>query len=113
MVGFTVPSQLLGITFKADKSVSLRFATGELTSEEKVAISDHQLSQGWLLYSENPIQEEEIPKRMADTGGKTASQRLRGVMFLNWKQHGEKGVFQNYYNEKMEKLIDLYKEKLD
>lgn len=113
MIGFTVPSQLMGITFKSDKSVSLRFSTGELTSEEKVSISDYQLTQGWLLFSENPIQEEEIPKELAETGQKTSSQRLRAVIFLLWKQRGSEGDFSHFYASQMEHLIDLYKEKLE
>lgn len=111
--GFSVPAQLMGVNLKADKSVGLRFTTGELTSEEKVSISDYQLEAGWLLFAENPIKDEEIPKELAETGQKTQSKRLRDVLFVLWKQNGEQGAFQNFYNEKMEKLINLIKDKLE
>jgi len=113
MSGFTCSAQLMGITLKVDRSASLRFTTGELASEEKVEISNHQLNSGWLLFSENPIQEEEIPKELADTGQKTSSQRLRAVIYLLWKQRGSEGDFSHFYASQMEHLIDIYKQKLE
>ena len=45
--------------------------------------------------------------------GKTPSQRLKNVLFVNWKNNTENfQSFEQYYKFKMEKLIDFYKSKL-
>ena len=46
--------------------------------------------------------------------GKTPSQRLRGVLYVNFEQANEGyKTFTDYYNAKMEKIVNHYKEKLD
>jgi len=45
---------------------------------------------------------------------KTPSQRLRGVLFIWWKQSGEQGQFEDFYRNKMEEFINYIKqEKLE
>lgn len=43
---------------------------------------------------------------------KTPSQRLRAVLFVWWQSLGAKGNFDQWYAEKMEKIIDGVKTKL-
>ena len=44
---------------------------------------------------------------------KTQSQRLRNVIFILWKQEGEKGDFKTFYKQKTEEIIQHFKNKLD
>jgi meiotically up-regulated gene 157 (Mug157) protein len=38
---------------------------------------------------------------------------LRAVLFILWRQAGEQDNFETYYNQTMEKLIELYKSKIE
>ena len=70
--------------------------------------------QGWLLFSPNTIQEENIPDEKAELDeGKSPSKRLRSVLFILWKQRGKQGDFETYYRAQIERLIDQIKEKLE
>lgn len=50
---------------------------------------------------------------MDDPIKKTASQRLRGVLFKYWESLGSNGEFEEFYQEKMEVFIAHVKTKLD
>lgn len=50
------------------------------------------------------------PQRMEHE--KSPALRLRNVLFLLWKQQGEKGNFEVFYQASLEKLINQVKEKL-
>ena len=72
----------------------------------------------WICMS--PEQSEaDVPENMGsvELGAKTAGQRMRSVMFILYKQEtgNQKyvGTFDNFYNERMEKLIQLLKDKID
>ena len=43
---------------------------------------------------------------------KSPSTRLRGVLFILWKQGGQVEPFESYYATQMEKLIEHYKTKI-
>lgn len=113
MKGFTCPAILTGITHKVDKSLSVRFTTNELDHDEKIKISEHHMTMGWLLFAENPVQEEEIPKENSDVSPKTQSERLRNVLFVLWNQKGKEGEFKDFYRTKTEEVITHFKNKLD
>lgn len=102
-----------GFGSKADGSASLRFATQELKPEDFVVLSTALNKFGWLVFKDNPISIEELPTEQAEDKNKTPSKRLRATLFILWKQEGEHGDFENFYREKMEKLINMVKTKLD
>ena len=70
-------------------------------------------SEGWLLFSENTIEKEEIPEDDAEVDTKTPAQRLRSVLFVRWKQLGEPETFRIYYDKAVEHFINSVKEKLE
>lgn len=96
-----------------DGGMSLGFHTKEVDAEEKLQILNFFNQTGWLMFSEDQIQDTEIPTKDSDFDGKTPSQRLRGVLFVLWKRLGQKGDFEQFYKEKMEAFINLIKNKLD
>lgn len=113
-----LPVQLNPISRRADKSVKLSFITRELTPEEILTAMSLEGSEMWLCLA--PEQSEaNVPENMGavEIGQKTAGQRMRSVMFILYKQDTENqkyvGTFDNYYNEKMEKLIQLLKDKIE
>ena len=104
----------MGVVRKvSDKTMNLRFNTDESSSEELAIWDGFAGMTGYLAFSLDNIQEEDIPVEDTEFQTKTPSQRLRGVLFVKWTQEGEKGVFQDYYNTEMEKIINHYKNKLD
>ena len=103
---------------KKDRSVSIRFTTDlEQSTEEFMEIDKMLNSRGILYYSDKG----ELTQSEIDTldnvdielEGKSKSQRMRSVMFLLWKQDGEVVEFKKYYSDKMERIIDQIKSKLD
>lgn len=111
---FVVPAVFAGINRKVDRSLSLRFVTSrEVSAEDFVLIDSYFQREGWLVFAENQIQEEDIPTQLAEVEAKTPAQRLRSVMFVYWKQLGEEGDFEDFYRKNIEKIIEQIKSKLD
>lgn len=72
----------------------------------------------WICLAPEQKDAEEIPEDMGavEIGEKTASERLRSVLFVWFKQEVEAkryiGLFENFKREKMEKIIETIKGKL-
>lgn len=100
---------------RKDGSASISFDTRELNSEELFSIMSLRNSEGWLCFAPNEG-ELVVPDDKAEVEGKTPSERLRAVMYVWYKQEVEAqnytGLFENFKNEKMEKIISTIKEKL-
>ena len=74
-------------------------------------------TEGWLLFQPSEIpKEEELPKN-SDLQNKSHSARLRGVLYILFKKASENGKFvgawESYYSERMEKIIQQLKDKID
>ena len=115
---FILPASLNPISRRKDKSVKLSFETRELTPEETIGLMALEGAEMWLCMSleENNL---EIPEDMGtvELGDKTPSERLRNVLFVWYKQEVEKGkyvgIFENFKKDKMERIIEGVKSKLD
>lgn len=72
-------------------------------------------SEGWLCFAPNQ-QDLEIPEEDAEVDQKSASERLRSVLFVWYKQETEAGryvgLFETFRKERMEKIIEGVKSKL-
>ncbi len=102
--------------FNKDGSCTLSFTSGtEIKDEETIYLlnAGRRDELGWLLWSPNPHQIEDLPKEQAEENQKTYAQRLRATLFVYWQQQGSKGNFETLYAEKMEKFIDRIKSELD
>ena len=101
---------------RKDGSVSLSFDSRELNAEEIYSIMAMRHAEGWLCFapSENEI---EIPEEQAQVDEKSPSERLRNVMYVWYKQEMEAGrfvgLFETFRKEKMEKIIETVKSKLN
>lgn len=102
--------------FNKDGSATLSFTTAqELSDDETMYVlnAGRRDELGWLLWSPNKFQTDHLPKEQAPEGNKTPSQRLRAVLYILYQQEGAKGDFEAFYNNRMEKLIEVIKAKLD
>jgi hypothetical protein len=102
-----------------DKTIKITFETNELDPNQLVELAKHIQRFGWLAFKEDMFKEDEKEllkslKSEYQEQGKTKSQRLRAVMYKNFEQDslGYK-VFDDFYNRKMEELINHFKSKLD
>ena len=113
-----LPVQILPPSLKKDGSATIKMETRELSADEIMLILGARNTEGWMLYSNNDdIKETDIPKTDAEIdGGKTVSQRLKDVLYVLWKQRQQEGkvtgVYDVFYREQMEKVIDQVKKLL-
>lgn len=111
-----LPSIINPPRIRKDGSCSLSFDTRELSAEEIFTIMQMRNSEGWLCYAPNE-EALEIPDERAEVDEKSASERLRNVLYILYKQKTEKGeyvgLFESFRKEKMEQLIEFVKKKLD
>lgn len=112
-------AQLDNYNNRKDKSITLRFITGEKTPTEIAEIHSMLDSFGYLAFkSQNELTSNEIEQLdNLDTdlydSPKTQSQRLRNVLYLNYQQD-DRGYhdFKDYYKSVTENIIQHYKDKL-
>ena len=95
----------------------MSFETRELSPEETISLMALEGAEMWICMS--PEQSEaDVPEDMGtvEIGDKTPSERLRNVLFVWYKQETEAGkyvgIFDNFRKEKMEKIIEGVKSKL-
>ena len=109
-----LPAYFTGFSSKSDGSAGLRFATQEISSETFAELKNNLNTFGWLLFKENDFTIDDIPEEDADENIKSPSKRLRAVIYVLAQQEKiPKAQFESYYREKMDKLINWVKGKLD
>lgn len=115
MKGFEVRAFLTRSSSRKDRGVGLSFTSSMEVIDKDVAIIHKCLGkEGWLLFSEDEITEEDIPKQPATDESKAPSQRLRAVLFKIFIQTGgKKEEFEFFYRDKMNEIINHFKAKLD
>ena len=104
---------ITGIRAKVDRSLGLSISTPELSTDQKVLFMELQGINTNIVITPLDSKPEGLEKIDGDLETKTASQRLRAVLFVLYKQEGEKGTFEDFYKLHMEKLIDFIKGKLE
>lgn len=111
-----LPSQINPPRLRKDGSAALSFDTRELTAEEIFTIMSMRHTEGWLCFAPN---EEglDIPDTPAELDEKSPSERLKAVLFVWYKQETTAGrfvgMFDTFRKEKMEKIIEGVKSKLE
>jgi hypothetical protein len=96
-----------------DRGMRIRLETNEISDEEKLMLLKFDGTFGWILFSPNAFKDTDLPTEQAEDKNKTPSKRLRSVLFIRWKQLGEKGDFETFYRDSIEKIINRIKETLD
>jgi hypothetical protein len=110
-----LPAQINPPRLRKDGSASISFDTRELTAEEIFTIMSLRHSEGWLAFAPNE-NEIVIPKDNAEVDEKSASERLKNVLYVLYKQETEAGrfvgLFETFRKERMEQLIEVVKKKI-
>jgi hypothetical protein len=114
-----IAAQLENYRSLKDKSLKITFETNELNPQELLGIAECLGSFGYLAFKKEPFASSEQEKiESLETGynakEKTPSQRLRGVLYVNYQKDNEGfDTFTRYYDFQMEKITNHYKSKLD
>lgn len=114
-----IPAILSSYSSLKDKTLKLVFETNEPNPEQLTKIALLSQKFGFLAFKNDELKQSEtdilnsLESDYKETG-KSRSQRLRAVFFRRWEQKNEGyKVFEDYYNAKMEVLIEHFKSKLD
>ena len=106
----------------ADGTLSVNIHTQELPDETMMRVFSLRKCPGMVLISSDDIskaEQEEVEKFTTDFEvgkTKTASQRLRAVLYRVWEQEGQpRGYtdFPVFYESQMERIINKYKSTLE
>lgn len=116
-----IPCELIGSQTKSvTKTTKLTFESQESVPTDLIArITQLVGKTGWLVFlaEERPIDALDVvalpPVQWEEEGNKSPSQRMRAVIWRLWEKNGKQGEFDEYYKSKMNKLIEVLKEKLD
>jgi hypothetical protein len=115
---FQLPAILTRYTSMNDRGERLTFETNELSPEQSANVRYSFQKVGYLAFSPDPFATQELDEmdkirvEFTDTG-KPPSQRLRAVLYRLWEQTPEGYKTSNdFYNAKMEILINHFKDKL-
>jgi len=113
MKAIRTEAQFTRFSSRADGSIGFGGCTPEMSSNEKVALFDlHNVLCEVLIYPKD-AKDAEVLEVRKEMEGKSPASRLRAVIFILWKQAGEKEAFELFYSQIMEKVISWVKLKID
>lgn len=96
---------------RADGSVGFRGSGPEMSASEKVALMELHGLNVKLLITPSDFEPESKVVVDRDLRSKTPSQRLRSILFIQWKQkttHGD--TFDEYYAKRMNDICEAEKQ---
>lgn len=117
-----IPATITKVVTMSHRSVRLTIDSQEEVGPDVMSrLMDSYEKIGWFCFlaEKRNIKPEEIanlPEIKDETDTKSPSQRLRGVLFIEWgaksAAYKEQYPFEVYYRGQMEKIIEVRKEKL-
>jgi hypothetical protein len=103
-----------GFKTLSDGMLKLGFCVEDLDEESQRDLFGMRKQTGWLVFAPSPlgvvIPDEPPPEFRAD---KTPSQRLRACLRVLWEHSEKKLDWPDFYQNKMEKLIEWVKAKIE
>lgn len=107
------PAIISKITTMVDRSIKITLETPELESKSMAEIFDLRDQEGWCLLDTHRIKQEHVPEAPELISKDISkSKRLRASLYVLWQSQGSIGLFDNFYNLQMEKIIEGVKSKL-
>ena len=117
MQGTLLPVVVGEIRSLKDGSLKLTMETQEVSPAKAGELFGLRNKIAFCYISARQIEDNEkkvIDSMDPELKGKTPGQRLRAVLYLNWKQNSEGYPdAESYYRAKMETIIDTYKSNLN
>jgi hypothetical protein len=103
---------LSGAGTRADGSLGLRFSTPELQPADKTALFELLNKNLKVLLQPTDGEVEALHEVKQTLDFKTPGQRLRAVLFIEWKQTTPDCTFEEFYIKQMDKIIEVRKSRL-
>ena len=112
-----IPAIIEGVTTRRDKTLKITIGVNELPPDKAGAILGLQNEFAYIAIKKDDFGKEELEKIETlkadlDDTKKTASQRLRGVLFRIWEQDSTGQTFEAFYINQMEIIIKHFKTKI-
>lgn len=101
------------ISSRKDHSISFSVSTPELTSEQAAAFLALHGANCRMMIQPLELEADALVEIKTEKEAKTQAQRIRACLFVQWKQGGKKGSFDDFYNRETERIIDWLKKKLE
>jgi hypothetical protein len=118
-MGVAIQGTIEAVQTRKDRTLKLTIGSQELKGAKMAELMDLNQSLTYMYISPKAVtsQERDLIDSVeidAPTNVKTASQRLRNVFYRIWSNNAT-GVdkFEDYYKQRMENVIEFYKEKID
>lgn len=113
-----LPAIIEGINTRKDNTLLIKLATNEMNPHKVGEIMSHHNKLCYVAIKPENFTQSEVAiienLKVDEAIGKSPSQRLRAVMFVSWQQAPEGFEnFESYYVNKMDKMIEHFKSKLD
>lgn len=107
------PALVDSLATKKDGSIKVVIETQELSGESVAELLKYRQQVAYVTLTESAVDEVTVPDEPIEKGRKSQAMRLRGVIYRIWEQSGSKEDSEDFYRRTMEKLIEMYKEKLE
>ena len=112
-----VPAILDTFASLKDKTIRLVFYCNELTPQQLLKVAENIQQFGFLAFKNDKYKNKELDTLESIKGidvKKSNSQLLRSVLFRNFEKNKEGyKEFNEYYDFKMNKIINFFKDKLN
>lgn len=117
MSKLVLSATLENLSTRADGTIKISLGTQELANDDAGALFQFRGKFIKVLLSDSEItkmQEEVIDtEKMVAPQGKSRAQRLRAVLYRYHEQIKDDRTFDQFYEDKMEELIEHFKKKLE
>jgi len=120
MKAIILPAQIEGVATRSDKTLKITIGTQELPPSDAGRLFGMNQRLCYIAIKEEAFQKDEaslmdgLNVTAEDTKNRTPSQRLRGILFVLFKEDAKgHDSFDSFYAQHMEKLIQHFKDKLD
>ena len=114
----TIPAQIESVATRKDKTLKLTIGTSELSPNQTAELITMNQQFCYIAIKPEHFAQKELDAiedlKTDFDNQKSQAQRLRSVLFLNWKSKDEGYTeFLSYYLHKMERIIEHYKNQID
>ena len=104
-----LPAQIEGLTSRKDKTIKVTFGTQELSPNDAAQVFQLNQKFCYIAIKEETFQSDELDNidsiKTDLESNKTPSQRLRGILYINYQQNNEGYKdFMTYYISKMDNI---------
>jgi len=120
MKAIILPAQIEGVATRSDKTLKITVGTQELPPADAGRLFAMNQRLCYIAIKEEAFEKDEVTLMEGlnvssdDTKNRTQSQRLRGILYVLFKENGKgHDSFDSFYSQHMEKLIQHFKDKLD